>query len=67
MEIGTLIHLQGITLRGKNRINRGGIAWMVRRIDSEWGLFVESIQKGQKECFWMRENNDPHVKRINGQ
>lgn len=67
IEIGTLMHLDGITLKGKNRINRGGRAWMVRRIDTTWGLLMESVQRGQREMFWMLPKNDRNVRRLNGQ
>lgn len=67
MEVGTVIHLQGITLRGKNRINRGGITWIVHSIRSNPDeMFVQSLKKGNREMFWMLEKGDPNVKRING-
>lgn len=67
IEIGTLMHLQGITLKGKNRINRGGISWMVKFKNRTFGLCMQSVQKGEHEMFWMLPKNDPHVRRINGQ
>lgn len=67
IEIGTSMTLAGITLKGKNRINRGGHTWMVKSISTEFGLLMESVQKGDREMFWMLPQNDPNVKRLNGQ
>ncbi len=65
-EIGTLMHLKGKTLKGKNRINRGGRSWMVKLTHPVFGLCMESIEKGNREMFWMLPTNDPHVQRLNG-
>lgn len=74
MEVGTVIHLVGITLKGKNRIDRGGHTWIVRKTNSEIKiegfankpmLLVESLKKGHREMFWMQPEGDPNVKRIN--
>jgi hypothetical protein len=66
IEVGTSMTLKGKTLKGKNRINRGGHTWMVKAITEEWGLLMESVQRGEREMFWMRPSDDPNMIRLNG-
>jgi hypothetical protein len=57
------IKLRGKTLRGKNRLNRGGTDWLVvRRTESK--LFVQSLAVGQREMFWIDLPVDQHVEVI---
>lgn len=53
--------LKGKTLRGKNRIRRGGSSWRVRAYDDRWGVLVESLEAGEREMFWFNPSGDPHV------
>lgn len=55
------LRLKGKTLRGKNRINRGGEFWIVAGNNPRFGLFLESVAVGRRECFWMQAPSDPHV------
>lgn len=64
LEKGTVIHLTGKTVRGKNRINRGGVTWMVVEVVGN-RLRVESLTKKKKEMFWMQDNGDPHMRKLN--
>lgn len=56
--------LRGRTLRGKNRIARGGTKWQVLARGPSGTMFVRSEQVGFRECFWMRDLSDPHVEII---
>jgi hypothetical protein len=60
--VGSTIRIKGKTLRGKNRINRGGEEWRVTRWSEEWGCFLESVAKGPVECFWASLPYDQHVR-----
>lgn len=58
-EVGTLIILKGKTVRGRNRIRRGGHSWMIKRVMGNL-LLMDSISN-PKEKFWMLSQNDPHM------
>lgn len=62
------VRLKAKTLRGKNRIDRGGEIWWVRQMRGktngppevqEW--LVESVIHGPQEMFWITRPSDPHV------
>lgn len=59
-----MLTLKGKTVRGKNRIRRGGDNWTV--IDSQESNFmlVESVSN-PRELFWMKKHNDPNVEVVN--
>ena len=73
MQPGDIIELRGKTLRGKNRIARGGVSWKIVRFieDSNFigpavpGVMVESVQVGQRESFWISLPTDSHMEVIN--
>jgi hypothetical protein len=58
-----VVTLRGKTLRGKNRLNRGGEQWLVVR-RTERSLFVQSLAVGQREMFWIDQPVDPHTEVI---
>jgi hypothetical protein len=65
--VGDVIRLKGKTLRGRNRITRGGSLWRVVQSQDSFGgrqWFVESVEKGPRECFWIKERRDDHVEII---
>lgn len=70
LEVGTTIHLRGLTLRGKNRIMRGGHTWLVMDVRPYQTvtdrMLMMSVSKGEKETFWMDTSNDQHMQRLDG-
>jgi hypothetical protein len=53
MDIGDVIRLKGKTLKGKNRINRGGDDWKIVAFHEDHGALLQSIKVGQREMFWL--------------
>ena len=61
VQVGGTVRLRGVTLRGKNRVARGGESWLVVRHCAKWGFFLVSASVGERECFWATLPNDPNV------
>lgn len=61
MEVGDRVRLKGKTLRGKNRIRRGGEIWLVIEKRSSLGLLMESC-RNNLDLFWMLDRtSDPNM------
>jgi len=57
MEIGSFVKVNGISLRGKNRVNEHGSIWKILKT---WGthLLVESTD-GKDYWKWINGTSDP--------
>lgn len=59
--VGKNVVVRGLTLRGKNRVNRGGDTYHVVTYSDRYGYFLRSVRSGDRECFWAQLPHDPHV------
>ena len=62
MNIGDFVKVEGISLKGKNRVREFGKLWKVKKIDLHHGTLLESCDIEDNTWRWVANHNDPDFK-----
>ena len=69
MNKGTILRLEGVTQKGKNRISQGGNLWRVAKfkscvaaLNNNPGILLESLKDPQKFWMWIKPLGDKDVR-----
>ena len=61
--IGELVEIEGISLKGKNRIREHGVIWKCRRVLDNGRIMLESTD-GKENFRWVESQNDPDFRLV---